>query len=933
MPEISVGRVVGNGEFTIDSDTLTKHAIVLGATGSGKTVLCKAFVEELALIGYPIVAIDPKGDIGTLAIASEDLEFRPWSDVEAEEMGIDPDEYAKRLKEKYLKELEKWGISRDKLKAYVNDVHVVIYTPRSAYGIPLSIRPNLDPLPNFDRLVKENPSIAYDVIDSMVSLLIRLAGYSDKNIQEHAFLSKIIEHHWINGEGIDIETLIEEVINPPFNKIGSLTIDAFLPERSRLKLARNLNVLLSHPAYKVWLEGEPIDFDKYFYTKGQISVIDLRFMTTMEEKQFFVGALLNELYRWLLRKGGVSSLRFVLYFDELVGFAPPVSKPPSKTTLLLLVKQGRAFGLGCLLATQNPSDVDYKLLSNANHRFIGRLSTRQDVDKVRRGLELTLDVANTVMRLRPRMFLYHNYEKGKSEVIEVRWLMTYHRGPLQPEEISKLMKKYLITEKGTQEKKRDNVRYVVSFQVREEKESRVSEKELICNSEDESLAIEEELELLSFKPKILPDQLMERLRDFNVKVLSLNVIITKLPLYKVLYHVSVSVEQSPIEHRGVVTVFYDGNNFRVLSNNDDIIGLKELDFGEYKVDEIEPFKHNELLSELLKSRFKIRAFYSPILHRIVFSRRELEKMKEEVRQNILRRMNREIEEVNLDMKIRREEILHKIPILEAELKLKESDYKLIKARAEEIARLKEELKKRRIKLGAIANEYRRIQKEQRELEAEIAELKAKLRMMREELETLEATTREKIELIKQKYKAMLNGSIVELTISPEVKVQRGGYITKVKYAMEIGHRGGSIKAVFDPYKSVFIIGRCTICGADVMVTLNDLRKYEGLPICITCGKPVCDMHVLKCADCGAILCSEHANRCSKCGSVVCKEHTYKCYICGTTLCSRHAIKCPVCGRYICENHAVLCVNKPVHVCTNCVIYKRKLFRKVPYYPE
>ena len=354
---ITVGRCADGQPFSLDIDSLRKHVVVLGATGSGKTTLCKAIVEELALKGYPVLAIDPKGDIGALAIASSELYFRPWSDLEAEERGLDPEEYAEQLRRKYMEELSKWGVTPEKVKEYVENVKVTIYTPRSNAGIPLSIKPSLEPIPNVRKLLEEDPSVVYDAIDSIVSLLLRLAGYSEKSHQEQALVSQLIEYHWREGESLTLEDLISEIVNPPFRTIGSLRVDDFIPRKARLKLARALNVLLSHPSYRTWMEGETLDFDACFNRKGMISVIDLRFMTTLEERRFFIGALLQELYRWLLRRGGTSGLRFVLYFDELVGFIPPVGRPPSKTALLLLVKQGRAFGLGCILATQNPADI------------------------------------------------------------------------------------------------------------------------------------------------------------------------------------------------------------------------------------------------------------------------------------------------------------------------------------------------------------------------------------------------------------------------------------------------------------------------------------------------------------------------------------------------------------------------------------------------
>lgn len=443
-PALDVGRDAKGKEFDIDPSVLTKHAIVLGATGSGKTVFCKAIIEEAALRGIPVLAIDPKGDISCLAISSKDFQFRPYSDVEADTMKRSREEYAQELRSLYVDKTKEAGISPERVAKFADTVEVRVFTPKSSAGIPVSISPKLDAPPQFKEWVENQPSTVSDLLDLSVNSLLNIVkpGRSgDEDQQAVSFLSSILEDQWKKGNEVDLSSLIELVLRPPFEKVGTLPLDQIFPRKERVKLAADLNLFNSHPRLRAWTQGEPLDFDKLFQAgpKTPVNVVDLRGIQSQEERFFFVEMLLQQLYSWVMKQQGVQKLRFLLYFDEVVGFCPPVREPPSKKCLLLLVKQARAFGLGIILATQNPIDIDYKVISNANVRLIGRLATERDVQRVKVGLELAEDSALTIQSLENGQFLCQIFDPRTSAIVSPRWLMTYHRGPLRDEEISSLM--------------------------------------------------------------------------------------------------------------------------------------------------------------------------------------------------------------------------------------------------------------------------------------------------------------------------------------------------------------------------------------------------------------------------------------------------------------------------------------------------------------
>src|SRR5712692_8235300 len=441
LARLLIGQGSDGQPFTVDPVSLTKHMVVFGATGSGKTVLCKSIIEEAASRGVPVLAIDPKGDIGCLGVRSEQFKFRPFSDVEAKLLGKTETNYEAELSSEYRNSCALAGLTGEDVKRFVNKTEVRIYTPRSKNGMPVSMSPKLTPPKNFAKTMTEEPSLALDLLDLKASNLLRIAGYSDDSRVQRSIVTRILEEEWKNDRELSLENLIELIAKPPFDKLGVLPLDEAIGPRERSELSKRLNVLVTDAGAKAWFIGEPPNFERWFHsTAGRtpICVVDLRSIPSDQGKQVFVEYLLQELLYWLTRQEGTQTLQYLLYFDEVHGYAPPVREPPSKKILLHLIHVSRAHGLGIVMATQNPSDVDYKVISNANFRFIGNLSTRQDIERVKTGLSLGPDAFQTISSLKTRQFYYQIFDQGESGILSPRWLMSYHRGPLEPGEIKRL---------------------------------------------------------------------------------------------------------------------------------------------------------------------------------------------------------------------------------------------------------------------------------------------------------------------------------------------------------------------------------------------------------------------------------------------------------------------------------------------------------------
>lgn len=447
-------KKTGSEPLLYDSKDMTTHAVCVGMTGSGKTGLCLALLEEAAINGIPAIAIDPKGDLGNLLLAFPKLEpgdFRPWIDEsEAARKKMSPDDYAASQAELWRKGLESWGEGPDRIRRFCDTVDRVIYTPGSSSGIPITVLKSFSAPPA--ELIADADAFS-ERVSSATSGLLALMGVDSDPVRgrEHIFMSTLLDTAWRAGKDVDLRQLIQDINRPPISKVGAVDLESFYPAKDRTKLAMTLNNLLASPSFAAWMEGEPLDIQRILYTpdkKPRLAIMSIAHLDDAE-RMFFVTILLNEILAWVRTQPGTSSLRALLYMDEVFGYFPPTSTPPAKRPMLTLLKQGRAFGLGCMLATQNPVDLDYKGLSNAGTWFLGRLQTARDKARVIEGLEGASAQAGstfnrqemeaTLAALGKRVFLMNNVHDDAPVVFESRWAMSYLCGPLTKNQIKTLM--------------------------------------------------------------------------------------------------------------------------------------------------------------------------------------------------------------------------------------------------------------------------------------------------------------------------------------------------------------------------------------------------------------------------------------------------------------------------------------------------------------
>lgn len=425
-----------------DPTDLTTHAVITGMTGSGKTGMGIILLEEAALQGIPAILIDPKGDLTNHLLHFPDLlpsDFAPWIDTDAAKReGKTVQQAAEEASASWSKGLTDWGIDKARIEKLAKAVDYAIYTPGSDSAIPVSI---LSSLKCPDISWNENKEMLRENIASTVTALLELVGF--KNIdpvrsREHILLANIFENSWSAGKDLDLESLILQTQNPPFEKLGVFTVSKTYPENDRFELAMLLNNFLAAPAFESWLQGQPLNIGSFLYSpdgKPRHSIFYLAHLAD-EERMFFITLLYSAIETWMRTQSGTTNLRALVYFDEIVGYLPPIASPPSKPIILRMLKQARAFGVGLVLATQNPIDLDYKALSNTGTWIIGKLQTDQDKQRMLDGLDSVaggLDRAyfdKTISALGKRVFVLHNVHAKAPVVFTTRWAMNYLPGPI-----------------------------------------------------------------------------------------------------------------------------------------------------------------------------------------------------------------------------------------------------------------------------------------------------------------------------------------------------------------------------------------------------------------------------------------------------------------------------------------------------------------------
>ncbi|MBI3172627.1 MAG: DUF853 family protein [Chloroflexi bacterium] len=444
-----IGKVTAQ-DIQYDPADLTTHAVVTGMTGSGKTGLCVSLLEEAALQGIPALIIDPKGDLTNLLLHFPDLapqDFQPWVDPDiARRAGKTVEQAADEAALSWRSGLAEWGITPDRIRSLSNAVQYAIYTPGSDAGIPISVLASLA-APELDWAT--NREALRERISSTVTALLGLVGIEDVDpirSREHILLSNLFETAWSQGRGVDLTELILQTQTPPFEKLGAFPVDTFYPPKDRMELAMALNNILASPAFEVWREGQPLDVKTLLFGedgKPRHSIFYLAHLSDTE-RMFFVTLLFTAVESWMRTQTGTNALRALLYMDEIFGYLPPTANPPSKTPLLRMLKQARAFGLGLLLATQNPVDVDYKALSNAGTWFIGKLQTEQDKNRLLDGLESATGGSTRaifdklISSLGKRVFIMQNVHEKAPILFQTRWAMNFLAGPMTRAQIPAL---------------------------------------------------------------------------------------------------------------------------------------------------------------------------------------------------------------------------------------------------------------------------------------------------------------------------------------------------------------------------------------------------------------------------------------------------------------------------------------------------------------
>ena len=454
-----LGREVDDASFAptdslrlTDAKDLTTHAVIIGMTGSGKTGLGIGLIEEAAIDKIPVIAVDPKGDLGNLLLTFPDLapaDFRPWVDAnQAQEQGMDADAYAAKQAASWAKGLADSGQDGARIQRLKDAADFAIYTPGSAAGIPISVLRSFAAPP---KVLADDAEAWRERVQATATGVLTLVGVEGDPMQsrEHILMGAILEHAWRAGKDLDLAALIGAVQQPPMSQVGVMDVESFYPQKERFALAMKLNGLLASSAFQAWTQGVPLDAGALLHSdsgKPRVSVISIAHLSDAE-RMFFLSMLLAEIIGWMRTQPGTGTLRAILYIDELFGFMPPTAAPPTKALLLTLLKQARAFGIGVVLATQNPVDLDYKGLSNAGTWFIGRLQTERDKKRLMDGLEGAasggaFDRGKTealIAGLPKRTFLLHSVHEAKPALFSTRWTLSYLAGPMTRDQIKRVM--------------------------------------------------------------------------------------------------------------------------------------------------------------------------------------------------------------------------------------------------------------------------------------------------------------------------------------------------------------------------------------------------------------------------------------------------------------------------------------------------------------
>lgn len=847
MVKLHVGRVDGS-KFEVDLLSLTRHAIILGATGSGKTVLSKVVVEEAALQGIPTFAIDPKGDIGNLAFKSATFDFAKWSEKEADALRLDRSEYAANLRKLYGDRMKEFAVSPEAPAKFEN-IPVRIFTPKSSAGMPVGISPDMAAPKDFDKLITSDVSSAADLLDLTSYGLLRLAGYSEDDRSEITFVSALLENAWKSGQSLTVRDLMRSIESPPVSMIGSLHVSDVLAEKERRKLVTKLNLLVSDPKLRSWSAAEPFNFTEMF-SEPSINVLDLRNIQSEQEKHLFVELTLQQLFQWMIKQGSAQTLRYLLYFDEIAGYCPPVREPPSKKLLLLLIKQARAFGLGVMLASQNAVDLDYKVISNANVRFIGRLGAQRDIQRVSVGLELGSRAEKEIGRLQAGEFFCNIFEPRFQGVIKSRWPLTYHRGPLENAEIAELMADF-----KPRVREPESMPEVVQSCEETELEERVEparQKERMREPETAIAASSHEA-FMALEKRFQPKDLAAFIRlGYNVKEAS-----------------AISVEPAEVFH----PVFEVSASVFEKS-----YAKQTLD----KVEELAAFDGTlvQLPTHKLTSQRLIPAQVRTEAGRW---RGEIEKRAAALKKELTAKFDVIMEDARKEhLAARTEKPMSKIASIDESIsKLQESLEDETDAQKQQ-EKLYKQLKKEKAKKSRLISAENKIDIKKHRIQT----TRRKIGQLRTDREAL----LEKLQMIQKEEKEKFHDALAAVKSKSNFEI--AGWLVETFYRATITVNGrehtGDVR--WSSWSGRGTWGRCSACSVSL---------EEGSAC--GCGNLLCSSHLAYCKLCLEPACGEHRALCYICNSIFCSRHSSKCEVCGSLACSNHSGACNICSRKVCVN--------------------------------
>ncbi|HVX03085.1 MAG TPA: helicase HerA-like domain-containing protein [Nitrososphaera sp.] len=913
MPKFHIGRISSNNyddnnngssisKFEIDAASLTKHAIILGATGSGKTVLSKVLVEEAALLGIPTFAIDPKGDIGNLAFTSATFDFSRWSEKEADALKVDRIEYAKSLRQTYSERMKEFAVKPNAQADLAKSVTVRIFTPKSSAGLPVGISPDLSAPKDFAALLQGDVSAAADLLDLTSYNLLRLAGYGEDDRKEITLVSALLEDAWKSGQSITVQDLIRRIESPPISMIGSLHVSDVLGDKDRRKLVTKINLLISDPKLRSWSAVASLDFAELM--KGpSINVLDLRNIQSEQEKHLFVELVLQQLFQWLVKQGSAQTLRYILYFDEIAGYCPPVREPASKKLLLLLIKQARAFGLGLLLASQNAVDLDYKVISNANVRFIGRLGAQRDIQRVSVGLELDSFAEKEISRLKAGEFFCNMFDPKFRGVIKSRWTLTYHRGPLENGEIAELMdklKRKKMKEEETEVKPAKQHQDVTAAVVDggkpeagEDAPAGGGEREPAGTDqkEEEKEIPDKPLAMMTMGTHVTFMQLERKFEPQNLQ--SFAKLGNNIRSIKVL-----STEQEEVFHpvfELTASVFEKGYAKQSLDK------LEELaEFGVTGGSRGDVDNNNNLIPISAASSPHLlvpqRAVPEEASRRAEKCRGELEKRAAALKADLHAKFDIIMEEKRKErLSEKQAKPRAKIASIDASIARLQEALNVELDSIKDLEKLHKQLKKEKAKKSRLISTENRIEAKRQKAvitRRKIEQLHTDRQALEDKLAEMEEEENEKFHAaltqVKSKSGFAIAGWLVETFYRARILVN-----DKKEYSGDVRWSSYTGKGTW---------GRCSACSIPL----------ESGSAC----------------SCGSLMCNDHLAYCKTCLEPACAEHRVLCYICNSIFCARHSTKCELCGLPSCIGHSGMCSVCNRKACNNCSQKKGLIKREI-----